>query len=194
MKNFQEILKDYRSQFKSNQECINFSNNFFNKNYLSATTKYSEFSFPFVPGKIYSFFYSTETKISKRRKFINRNPILLFINYSKTSDGENIVYGIDLSVIPDNIRILVLNGIWDTFTKEINSDKNVPLPLTTSNLESILKGTGYKNSMFGFKFRYFNNLREIKSKDWVKIPFLELNTFEGLNSFEIYKEYKLKLK
>jgi hypothetical protein len=194
MKKFQEILKEYRSEFKSDQECINFSNDFFNKNYLSTTNKYSEFSFPFVPGKIYSFFYSTETEISKRRKFINRNPIFLFINYSKTEEGENIVYGIDLSVIPDNIRSLVLNGIWDTFTKEINSDKNVPLPLSTSNLESILRGTGYKNSMFGFKFRYFNNLREVKSKDWAKIPFLELNTFEGLNSFEIYKEYKLKLK
>jgi hypothetical protein len=194
MKKFEEIVKDYRSEFKSDQECINFSNDFFNKNYLSETTKYSNFSFPFVPGKVYSFFYSTDSQISKNRKFINRNPIFLFINYAKSGEGENILHGIDLSVIPDNIRSLILEGIWDTFTKEINSEKKIPLPLNSNNLESILKGTGYKNSIFGFKFRYFKNLREVKSKDWEKIPFLELNTFEGLNSFEIYKEYKLKLK
>ena len=194
MKNFQESIKEYRSGFKTDQECIKDSNDFFNRNYFSANSKYSSFSLPFVPGKIYSFFYQTPSVITKTRKFINRNPIFLFTNYSKTQEGDNVLFGIDLSTVPDNIRSMVLQGIWDTFTKEINSKDNIPLPLNTGNLDGILKGTGYKNSIFGFKYKYFQNIKEIKPTDWCKIPFLEINSFEGLSSFEIYKEYKSKLK
>lgn len=194
MKNFQESIKEYRSGFRTDQECIDSSNAFFNKNYLSPDSRYSSFSLPFVPGKIYSFYYQTPSKITEKRKFINRNPILLFTNYNKTEDGDNILFGLDLSTIPDNIRSLVLQGIWNTFTKEINSNQKIPLPLNTENLNGILRGTGYKKSVFGFKYKYFQNIKEVKPEDWFKIPFLELNSFEGLNSFGIYKEYKSKLK
>jgi hypothetical protein len=109
------------------------------------------------------------------------------------------LHGIDLSVIPPDIREIILGKIWGLFQNQIikntNPDKvKTPLPLTLQNLENILRKTGYKNSIFGFRYSYFSNLKEIKSEDWVRIPSLELNSFEGLNSFEIYKEYKSKLK
>jgi hypothetical protein len=197
MKNFGELIKEYSSKFTSQKERIEESNIFFRENYIY-DSKYSSFSLPFVPGMIYSFLYKTPSKITEKRKFINRNPIFLFINYTKI-EGENILHGIDLSVIPPDIREIILGKIWGFFQNQIikntNPDKvKTPLPLTLQNLENILRKTGYKNSIFGFRYSYFSNVKEIKSEDWVRIPSLELNSFEGLNSFEIYKEYKSKLK
>lgn len=198
MKNFEELIKEYSSEYKTQQERIKKSNDFFSKNYLN-NSKYSSFSLPFVPGMIYSFEYKTPTTISEKRKFINRNPILLFLNYTKSEKGENIIHGMDLSTIPYEIREIILSRIWDSFKIEISKDTESqkiksPLPLSSSNLENILAKTGYRKSIFGFKYGYFSNIKEIKFQDWVRIPFLELNTFDGLSSFEIYKEYKSKLK
>jgi len=196
MKTLDDLIKKYFSEFRNESECIDKTNTFFNEKYL-LPNKYSEFSFPFIPGMIYSFSYNTITQISKKRKFINRNPIFLFLNYSKDSEGDNILYGIDLSTIPNTIREIILERIWNLFYKTIEENTNKlkePLPLTSSNLEGLLVGTGFKRSIFGFKYKYFSNIKEVKPGDWCKIPFLELNTFEGQSSFEIYKEYKLKLK
>jgi hypothetical protein len=197
MKTFEELIKEYSSEFKTQKEKIEESNKFFTKNYIY-DSKYSSFSLPFVPGVIYSFEYRTSSKISEKRKFINRNPIFLFINYTK-SEGENILHGMDLSVIPSDVREIILGRIWNSFRDQIikNSEPGKTrsaLPLSVENLESLLNKTGYKKSIFGFRYGYFYNIKEIKSEDWVRIPFLELNSFEGLNSFEIYKEYKSKLK
>lgn len=198
MKNFGDLIKEYSLEYKSESERINKSNEFFSKNYI-APGNYSSLFLPFVPGMIYSFLYRTPAKITEKRKFINRNPIFLFINYMKNKKGENILYGIDLSTIPSEERKIILSRIWDFFKSDIiknsESEKSrVSLPLTPSNLESLLNKTGYTKSLFGFKYPYFFNTKEIKSGDWVKIPFLELNTFEGLNSFDIYREYRSKLK
>ena len=81
MKNFEELLKKYSSEYKNQNEIMKESNDFFTKNYLEKS-KYSDFTLPFVPGMIYSFEYRTPSKISEKRKFINRNPIFLFLNYS----------------------------------------------------------------------------------------------------------------
>ena len=198
MKSFGELIKEYSTEYKTQQDRIKESNDFFSKNYLE-NSKYSSFALPFVPGIIYSFKYKTPSKITEKRKFINRNPIFLFINYSKNESGENILYGIDISTIPYEIREILLGRIWDGFSDQIvkNTDPKKtksPLPLSSANLDSILNKTGYKNSIFGFKYEYFSGIKEIKSEDWVRIPYLELNTFEGLSSFGIYKEYKSKLK
>jgi hypothetical protein len=197
MKKFEELIKEYSSEFKTQPERIKESNEFFTKNYLS-DSKYSSFNLPFVPGTIYSFEYRTPSKTSEKRKFINRNPIFLFINYIKR-ESENIVHGMDLSVIPSEVRQIILSRIWNSFEDQIikNSESQksrMALPLTLENLDLILNKTGYKKSIFGFKYGYFSNPKEIKSQDWVRIPFLELNSFDGLSSFEIYKEYKSKLK
>ena len=198
MKNFEELIKEYSSEYQIQQDRIKKSNDFFRENYLGNST-YSTFSLPFVPGSIYSFEYKTPSKLSDKRKFINRNPIFLFMNYVKNSEGENILHGIDLLTIPPEIRQIVLSRIWNSFKDLIEKNTNSkfqksPLPLTPPILDSILNKTGYKKSIFGFKYKYFSKIKEIKAEDWVKIPFLELNSFEGLNASEIYKEYKSKLK
>ena len=97
------------------------------------------------------------------------------------------------------MREVILNRIWNEFGDQISKNTDpkktkTPLPLSPLNLDTILNKTGYKNSIFGFKYEYFSDIKEIKSEDWVRIPYLELNTFEGLSSFGIYKEYKSKLK
>jgi hypothetical protein len=197
MKNFEELIKEYSSKFKSKNDVIKGSNDFFIENYLS-NSKYSSFSLPFVSGTIYSFEYKTPSTISKDRKFINRNPIFIFLNYVRYNN-ENVLHGIDLSVIPMDIRQFILSKIWDSFNDQIIKNSEIkypksPLLLSSENLNSLLSKSGYNKAIFGFKYNYFSNIKEIKSQDWVRIPFLELNKFEGLNTSEIYKEYRSKLK
>ena len=168
MKNFGELIKEYSAEYKTQQDRIKESNDFFTKNYLE-NSKYSSFDLPFVPGIIYSFEYKTPSKISEKRKFINRNPIFLFINYSKTLANENVLYGMDLSTIPYEIREIILSRIWDGFKDQIvkNTDPKKaksPLPISPTNLDGILNKTGYKKSIFGFKYDYFSNIKEIKSE------------------------------
>ena len=142
MKNFEELIKEYSSEYQIQQDRIKKSNDFFRENYLGNST-YSTFSLPFVPGSIYSFEYKTPSKLSDKRKFINRNPIFLFMNYVKNSEGENILHGIDLLTIPPEIRQIVLSRIWNSFKDLIEKNTNSkfqksPLPLTPPILDSIL--------------------------------------------------------
>ena len=96
MKSFGELIKEYSTEYKTQQDRIKESNDFFSKNYLE-NSKYSSFSLPFVPGIIYSFGYKTPSKITEKRKFINRNPIFIFLNYSKTI-LNTIIIGVNIIV------------------------------------------------------------------------------------------------
>jgi hypothetical protein len=51
MKNFGELIKEYSAEYKTQQDRIKESNDFFTKNYLE-NSKYSSFDLPFVPGII----------------------------------------------------------------------------------------------------------------------------------------------
>ena len=72
------------------------------------------------------------------------NIIFLFLNYSKTLSNENILYGIDLSTIPYEIREVILSRIWNEFADQISKNTDpkktkAPLPLSPTNLDSASK-------------------------------------------------------
>jgi hypothetical protein len=201
MKNYQDLSLEYKNSFKNTFDLVKETNNFFKKKYFYPDSKGdSNFSRPFIPGQIYSFYYPTDSEIKEKRKFINRNPIVICIN-NFTNKEEPILRGIDLITMPPKYRIPVLSKIYDNFYNTLKENQKkyenkgvlTKLPLEESSLERLLSNSGYKKSLFGFKFKFIRNTKPLSLEDWFKLPYLGESLIEGIKPQEIYSEYESKL-
>jgi hypothetical protein len=75
-----------------------------------------------IPGNIYFFTYPTNTELSEKVKFINRNPLILYISSERVGE-EIIVKSIDLTLTPPEQRLEILQKFWDKFQSIIESNK-----------------------------------------------------------------------
>lgn len=154
-----------------------------------------------VPGNIYFFTYETDTKLSEKVKFIDRNPLVLYISSEKVGD-DIIVKSIDLSVTPPDKRIDILQSFCDKFSPILDrneketSRKGRPegIRLSSRDLSLLFEGTGYNYSFTGFKFKFFKDIKFVDYSDWHKIPFLKYTSVQGMSINEIYTDYRSKLK
>jgi hypothetical protein len=193
---YSQRVLEYKNSAKNIDELVNKTNSLFEEKYFNPSKSAKSFSLPFIPGEIYSFYYKTPTKISKDRSFINRNPIVLCTESVKNTEGDLILKGIDLVVVPMDLRVKIIGRIYDNFYSLIQSNsegKINPLPLTNSNLKKLLSDTGYENASFGFKTSFFDNITSVSLDDWPYIPYLTKAYIEGMNLKGIYTEYKSKL-
>lgn len=191
MKSFSQQVLEYKNSYKNLQEVINETNLFFDSNYFPGAKNKFKFNPPFIPGQIYSFAYKTPSIVSETRKFINRNPIVLCTDSFQNKDMGLIMKGIDLITVPPDVRVIILERIYDQFGLTLESGSK-PLPLTDDNLKKLLSDTGFNKSLFGFKTNYFGEIYTIKIEDWRKIAYLSKSFVEGLNLQGIYTEYKSK--
>ena len=200
MKYSEEVL-NYKKEYKSISELVENTDNLFASKYFPGGSANKKFSPPFVPGEIYSFSYNTDSKISEKRTFINRNPIVLCIDSYKNEKYGMILKGMDLLTIPPDIRLEILSRIYDSFTQSIEKNdkaystgaKPSPIPMSEKNMESLLSGTGYKNSVFGVKVNFIRNPFVLDLDDWFKLPYLKKSMIEGSDLQGIYNEYRSKL-
>jgi hypothetical protein len=201
MKNYQDLSLEYKNSFKSTFDLVKETNNFFKKNYFYPDNKGdSNFSKPFIPGQIYSFYYPTDSEIKEKRKFINRNPIVICTSIFSNKE-EPILKGIDLIVTPPKYRVTILSKIYDNFYNTIKENQKkyekkgllTKLPLDENSLERLLSNSGYKKSFFGFKIKFIRNIKPLNLDDWFKIPYLGESLIEGIKTPEIYREYESKL-
>ena len=193
---YSQRVLEYKNSAKNIDELVNKTNSLFEEKYFNPSKSAKSFSLPFIPGEIYSFYYKTPTEISKDRSFINRNPIVLCTESIKNTEGDLILKGIDLVVVPMDLRVKIIGRIYDNFYSLIQSNsegKINPLPLTNSNLKKLLSDTGYENASFGFKTSFFDNITSVSLDDWPYIPYLTKAYIEGMNLKGIYTEYKSKL-
>jgi hypothetical protein len=188
---FSQKVLEYKNSFRSLPEVINETNSFFDENYFPGAKIKTKFNTPFVPGQIYSFAYKTPSLLSKTRKFINRNPVVLCIDSFQNKEMGLIMKGIDLITVPPDIRVIILERIYDKFFSLIESGSK-PIPVTEDNLKNLLSDTGFDKSMFGFKTTYFGEIYRIVPEDWYKIPYLSKSFIEGMNLQGIYSLYKSK--
>lgn len=186
--------KDISGSIFSNTDRI-----FISKYFLNGRSD-KNFESPFVPGEIYSFVYNTDSKVDEKRKFINRNPVVLCTGIFSNKAGT-IMKGIDLVTVPNLERVTILGRIYDSNLDSIkNNDKSYsgksqrsPIDLSDNALKSILVGTGYQDSLFGFKTKFIKDPKVIDLDDWPKIPYLKKDFLEGLTAESIYKQYQSKL-
>lgn len=198
---YQESVLEYKKEFSSVAELVKNTDDIFSEKYFSDGSSEKTFSPPFIPGEIYSFPYPTDSKITEKRKFIDRNPIVLCTGSNRTNENGVILMGIDLVVVPPEYRIKILGKVYDNFSSVIEKNQAhytkggaiTPLPLTSANLKNMLAGTGYEAALFGFKTNYIREIHILDLEDWYKIPYLRKSQIEGLDIAGIYKEYQSKL-
>jgi hypothetical protein len=188
---YSEKVLEYKDSFENLSQAVKSVDLLFDSKYYPNSKGNSTFKPPFLPGQIYSFSYKTTSKLSDERKFINRNPVVLCTDSFDNKDGL-ILKGIDLITVPPNFRLEILKRIYDQFINELTSGRT-PLPLNDKNLSSFLSGTGYQQSVFGFKTSFFGDVYTVSIEDWPKLPYLSKSFIEGMNLQGIYTEYKSKL-
>ena len=198
---FKELILEYRNNIKGGKDIFKQTDEYFLKDYFKNNKRFMTPPISIIPGKIYYFNYLTDSKISKERKFIDRFPVILCTDFFE-SGGFKIMKGIDLVTTPTKYRIEIISTISDLFEQTLKdnaiseSKGGIPSPLNLKDTElnKILKGTGYKSSLFGFKTSFMKNMGSIVYKDWIRIPYLTVNLIEGLKLSGIYSEYESKLK
>jgi|688.fasta_scaffold34545_3 hypothetical protein len=198
---FKDLVLEYRDKIGTNKNIFRETDEYFLKEYFKNDKKFLPQPISIIPGKIYYFNYSTDSKITKERKFIDRFPVILCTDFFETG-GFKIMKGIDLVTTPMKYRMEIISRIFDSFEQTIKdngiseSEGGIasPLNLKDSELNKILGDTGYKSSLFGFKTSFIKNAGSIIYKDWSKLPYLTVNLVEGLNISGIYSEYESKLK
>lgn len=153
------------------------------------------------PGNLYFFSYQTDSKLSDKVQFINRNPLIFYISAERVGQ-ETIVKGIDLTITPPEQRVEIIQRIAEKFQGEIGEGEKstqkggspVQIRLDSKDLSGLLSGTGYNFSVTGFKMKFMSDIKWIDYSDWSKIPFLKYSLVQGISINEIYSNYRSKLK
>ena len=153
-----------------------------------------------IPGNIYFFSYDTNTELSDKVPFINRNPLILYLSSEKI--GEDIVVkSIDLTVTPPEQRLEIIQNFWNQFKSSIEEgikkteEGNAPnsIRVDSKSIPRLFEGTGYSSSFVGFKYKFMRNVKWVDYSDWAKLPFLKYSSVQGLSINEIYTNYRSKL-
>jgi len=197
VKLIEDQIKELRNSFQSPSAISADTNSLFQKKY-GAESKSQKISFDgtFVPGVIYIMDYTTKTKTSNRHPFINRNPIFLFIRQEKREVGE-ILLSLDLNIIPPDLRgriiLTISDQFFNIFKENEKSNSLQPIPNLYNSLDTILKGTGWRNALTGFKKSYAGNVKVLDYQDWVRLPYFTGDKIEGQLISGIYNDYRSKL-
>jgi hypothetical protein len=150
-----------------------------------------------VPGKIYTFTYLNDKKTSIKHPYIDLRPIFISTGRLKF-EGKVLESGINLGYIPPKIRIPVLERLYKAFKtlleinyKYISEGKQAQktLPITYSNISSILKGTGFETAFTSYDRSKMQNIAIIDYDDWVSTIALDTKSILGAPTGEVYKEY-----
>lgn len=198
---YKDLVLKYKEDETSSRNIFTSTNDLFLSKYFKNDSPDISFVPPFIPGEIYSFRYLTDSEISKKRPFVDRMPLVICTDVFNTLESGTVIKGIDLITVPNIIRVDIIERIYDNFYEQLLANKNsyergsakVPVNLKDPVLKNILKGTGYLNSHFGFKYKFIKNVKVISMEDWPKIPYLSFNMIEGLSIQGIYNEYRSKL-
>ena len=199
---FREKIIEYRKEAPSVSSLSNKTDLFFLEKYGKGG-KGGKISYNGIlyPGSIYFFSYNTDSKITEKNKFINRNPLVLYISSEKVGQ-EIIIKCIDLTTTPPEQRVQILQSMYEKFSsvlennekKSQNGESPDPILLTSKDLPQIFKGTGYNFSFVGFKFKFAEQIKPIDYEDWHKLPYLKYTLIQGISINEIYNDYRSKLK
>jgi hypothetical protein len=199
---FREKVIEYRKEASSVASLSTKTDLFFLEKYgnqgKGGNLKYTGVLFP---GSIYFFNYNTDSRISEKVKFIDRNPLILYISSEKIGQ-DTIVKSIDLTVTPPEQRLQILEILYDKFSsvldynqkKTSKGESPEPIRLTSKDLPQIFKGTGYNISFTGFKLQFMENIKPVDYDDWYKLPYLKYSLVQGTPINEIYNDYRSKLK
>ena len=198
---YTDLVLEYKNDPKNTGNIYDITNSAFLSKYFKNSNPDRKFKPPFISGEIYSFNYQTDSKITDKRPFIDRMPLVMCTDIFETKESGLIIKGIDLITVPLRNRIDIIGRIYDNFNEQVKGNdasytkggSKSPINLKDKVLANLLKNTGYNQALFGFKAKFIKEVKIIDVSDWSKIPYLTVNSIEGLNVQEIYKQYQSKL-
>lgn len=198
---YTDLVLEYKNDPKNTGNIYDITNSAFLSKYFKNSNPDRKFKPPFISGEIYSFNYQTDSKITDKRPFIDRMPLVMCTDIFETKESGLIIKGIDLITVPLRNRIDIIGRIYDSFNEQVKANdvsytkggSKSPINLKDKVLANLLKNTGYNQALFGFKAKFIKEVKIIDVSDWSKIPYLTVNSIEGLNVQEIYKQYQSKL-
>lgn len=159
-----------------------------------------EISNVLFPGTILFFTYNTGSKINEKVKFINRNPLFLYLSSEKIGQ-DTIIKGIDLTITPPEQRLQILERFVEKFSPQIkenekkvnNGESPNPIRVPSDDISKLFSGTGYKFSACAMSVKFMSEVKFIDYDDWHKLPYLKYSLIQGVSINEIYNEYRSKL-
>jgi hypothetical protein len=198
---YRDLVLDYKENQRKSGDIFSETDEFFISKYFKNESPERIFTPPFIPGEIYTFNYQTDSEISQKRPFIDRLPLIICTDTFNTKEAGTIIKGIDLITVPLKFRVDIIGKIYDNFTEQIKANDlfyskgspKSPINLKDPVLKILLNNTGYTNSLFGFKYKFIRSPKIVSTDDWFKIPYLRVNSIEGLPIQSIYNEYQSKL-
>ena len=198
---YTDLVLEYKNDPKNAGNIYDITNDTFLSKYFKNSNPDRKFKPPFISGEIYSFNYQTDSKITDKRPFIDRMPLVMCTDIFETKESGLIIKGIDLITVPLRNRIDIIGRIYDNFNEQVKANDvsytkggaKSPINLKDKVLINLLRNTGYNQALFGFKAKFIKEVKIIDVSDWSKIPYLTVNSIEGLNVQEIYKGYQSKL-
>ena len=147
---FREQIIEYRKEAPSVASLATKTDIYFLDKYGSGGPGGSlKFTGTMIPGNVYFFNYDTDTELSQKVQYINRNPLILYIS-SERIGKDIIVKSIDLTLTPPEQRLEILQNFWDKFqpTMEANQKRVAKgespeeIRLTSKDLPFLFKDTG----------------------------------------------------
>ena len=159
----------------------------------------------FFPGKIYTFMYDPQDK--DILDYYDERPVMLSIkSYVCENTGNHIEFGLNLNLLPLEIKTLIINATWNVYTDIINynikkiENKQVmqQKPLFTYNYDVIelldiiweftLK-SAYRFALRSYIYDRMNFAKEIEYNDWSLVSFIQTKDLCGITYEDLIKEY-----
>jgi hypothetical protein len=128
---YQESVLEYKKEFNSIAEVVKNTDDIFSQKYFSGGSSEKTFSPPFIPGEIYSFPYPTDSQVTEKRKFIDRNPVVLCTDSHQTNENGVIL----MAAVADALEIFsnpseILGAVFTDPAKALTAVANIGADMT----------------------------------------------------------------
>jgi hypothetical protein len=146
------------------------------------------------PGSLVIFDYDTP-KTEDKLEWWDRNPLVLVLQPRITKDEKILAQGINLHLLPNNIRKLVLYQAFliykSEYTAQLFSDKNaLQVNLQWSVIKKQLDKFGAGFAFRSYYFSLMRNVFEFNQDDWKYAIHIQSRAYEKTNIVELEKLWK----
>lgn len=188
---------------------------FFNEKYFEDPRKAGFFLFDtnereqvnkqklFIPGRIYTFQYDPLYK--DKLDYYDKRPIVFVHGVMTSRTGNQILVGINLNFLPEQVRVTVLEYFYQQFKGDYKKSNDVLGKITIiQRAIQFLKNWLVTLQVFndqakvGYQFafrnyiispRHMKGLTLVENTDWEYIPFIQTKDIVGVGIDKIYQDY-----
>jgi hypothetical protein len=150
-----------------------------------------------IPGKIYSCMYANLDEV-KTNKFVDHWPIIFSMGSIVHEDNKVYETGLDLNIIPPQIRVQVISKLHDFYSsvisqneKSINEGKKgkKKIDIDFKKAQVVLSGTGFEKAYCIFVRDKIGKVKVVDYTDWPAMSTLYTQGVRGIPIDKIWGDY-----